>query len=147
MLASFFADRLKALLGFYPQSFTGTTAVDSAAIDRKGFNTAFVIVNNAAATGGPSAATLTLTFSDGATSSPATAVTLNATPAVIDASAAACTMYTVDLSGFNRYFKATLTPAFTAGTAPADVAGMSILLSDAQINPATGTAVTPLAKA
>jgi len=146
-MLSFYVDRVLHKQGFAPSSFSGTTAVPTAAIDRLGFNTAFVIVDNAAASGTPTAVTFTLTFLDGATDSPATAVTLASAPAAYSVLAAGCAMYTVDLTGFNRYFKAVLTPAFTGGTVPAVVASCAIVLADSRVDPASGTAVTPLRKA
>ena len=146
-MTTFFLDRIKSVLGYYPQAHSGTTAVTTAAIDRQGFRSAIVIVNSGATSSDPSVATLTLSAVDGSTSSPATAVTFNATPAVIDATAAKQTMYQIDLSGFNRYFKLSLTPAFTGGTTPAITAGVSLILCDAAVDPASGTAVTPLRKA
>ena len=146
-MISFYADRVLHKQGFVPTSFSGTTAVDTAAIDRLGFNTAFILIDNAAASGTPTAVTFTLTFSDGATSSPATAVTLSAAPAAYSVLAAGCAMYTVDLSNFNRYFKATVTPAFTEGTEPAVVASCALVLADSRVDPASGTAVIPLKKA
>lgn len=148
MATSFYLDRFKGLLGYYPQSHTGSTAVTTAAIDRLGFNSAIVTVNYAVSTSNPSVATLTLSAVDGADTSPATAVTFNATPTVINAkTTAGAQTYQIDLSGFNRYFKISMTPGFTGGTSPDIVAGVSVLLVDAAIDPASGTAVTPLAKA
>ena len=147
-MTTFFLDRFKSVLGYYPQSHSGTTAVTSAAIDRKGFRSAIVSVNYAATTSDPSVATLTLSAVDGADTSPATAVTFNATPTVIDAKTTANVQtYQIDLSGFNRYFKISMTPAFTGGTDPSIVAGLSVILCDAAVDPASGTAVTPLRKA
>ena len=147
-MTTFFLDRFKSVLGYYPQSHAGTTAVTSAAIDRLGFRSAIVIVNYAATTSDPSAATLTFSAVDGADTSPATAVTFNATPAVINAkTTAGVYAYQIDLSGFNRYFKISMTPAFTGGTDPSIVAGMTVILCDAAVDPASGTAVTPLRKA
>ena len=146
-MISFYADRVLHKQGFAPSSFSGTTAVETAAIDRLGFNTAFIIFDNAAATGTPTAVAITMTFADGATSSPATAVTFAVNPAVVNALAAGCVMYTFDLSNFNRYFKMVATPAFTDGTAPAVIGACAIILADSRVDPASGTAVVPLKKA
>ena len=147
MAITFMLDRVKAAGNIAPQSFSGTTAVSSSNVVRKGFGSAYVVVSNAAASGTPTTATLTLSFVDGATTSPATAVTLVSSPAAIDCSAAGYNIYQVDLSGFNGNFKAVLTPAFTGGTTPAIVANAVVILCDAAVDPASGTAVTPLRKA
>lgn len=140
MATSFMVDRVKKVLGLAPADFTGTTPASTAVIDRTGFNTAFILVSNSAGTSG----TLTLTFFEGTGSTAATAVTLNATPAVITADAAALSLYTLDLSGFNKNFKVTVTPALSTNHSYVSV---DVLLADASIDPASGTAVTPLRKA
>jgi hypothetical protein len=139
MATSFSIDRMKSVAGLAPAAHTATTEVDAAAVDRTGFNTLFVLVDAGISTGN----TLTLKAYDGATSSPVTAVTFNATPAVITNTAATQTFYQIDLSGFNKYFKISITPS----TATSVIFGVEYLLADASIDPASGTAVTPLAKA
>ena len=139
MATSNFIDRVKSVLGLAPIAYTATTEVSAAAIDRTGFNTLFVIVDSGVSSGNG----LTIKAYDGATSSPATAVTLTATPAVISNTAAAQTLYTFDLSGFNKYLEISVTPT----TATSVIFGVEYLLADASIDPASGTAVTPLAKA
>jgi hypothetical protein len=138
----FDVDKQKNVIGFANQSMTGTTAVSTAAINRQGYSSALIFVDNSAGTSG----TLTLTFVEGATSSPVTPVALNATPAVINAATAQSNMYTVDLSGFNQYFEVTVTPALGANTS---LVGCHIVLVDAILHPGAGTgnAVTPIAKA
>ena len=139
MATSFSIDRMKSVAGLAPSAHTATTEVDAAAVDRTGFNTLFVLVDAGISTGN----TLTLKAYDGATSSPATAVTLTSTPAVITNTAATQTLYQFDLSGFNKYFKMSITPS----TATSVIFGVEYLLADANIDPASGTAITPLAKA
>jgi hypothetical protein len=139
MATSFYIDRMKSVLGLAPIAYTATTEVSAAAVDRTGFNTLFVIVDAGISTGN----TLTLKAYDGATSTPATAVTLNGTPAVITTTAATQTFYQFDISGFNKYFKISITPS----TATSVIFGVEYLLADASVDPASGTAVTPLAKA
>ena len=139
MATTFMLDRVKDAYALASTTLTATTETSTAAIDHTGFGSAFIIVKNGVSSGNGR----TLKLYDGATSSPATAVTLNATPAVIDTTAVGQTTYQVNLAGFNQYFKATVTPS-TATSVTFDV---DILLCDARVDPASGTAVTPLRKA
>jgi hypothetical protein len=139
MATSFYIDRMKSAIGLAAAAHTATTEVDSGYLDRKGFNTLFVLVNAGISTGN----TLTLKLYDGATTSPATAVTLTGTPTVVDCTGATLTMYQFDLSGVNRYLKVSI----TASTSTSVTYAIDFLLADAANDPATGTAVTPLAKA
>lgn len=146
-MVTFILDRIKKAGYFAIQSLSGTTAASTSNIARAGFQSAIVLVENAAASGSPSAATLTLSFVDGATTSPATAVTLESAPTAIDVTSAGYNMYQVDISGFNTNFKAVVTPAFTGGSSPAVNASCVVLLTDAAVDPASGTGVVPLRKA
>jgi hypothetical protein len=126
--------------------YSGTTAKAGEVIDFKGYQSAILSVNYAAASGSPTAATLTVTMAEGATSSPATAVTFNTTPAAIDVTSAGITEYHIDLRPFLRYGKFTITPAFTAGTSPACLASATIVLGDKNVEPVP-SAVTIYKKA
>jgi hypothetical protein len=139
-MISFVLDRGKVVHGLASTGFTGTTPHDTAAIDRLGFNSALIILNYSAGTSG----TITPTFYDGATSSPADAVTLETAAAAINVASAGSTIMQVDLSGFNRYFKVTLTPALGGNTSNITA---TVILFDAVSDPGSGTAVTPLRKA
>jgi hypothetical protein len=126
--------------------YSGTTAKAGEVIDFKGYQSAILSVNHAAASGAPSAATLTVTMAEGDTTSPATAVTFNVAIAAIDVSAAGISTYHIDLRPFKRYGKFTITPAFTAGTSPACLASAELVLGDKNIDP-TPSAVTIYKKA
>lgn len=126
--------------------YSGTTAKAGEAIDFQGYQSAILIVNNAAASGSPSAATLTVTMAEGATSSPATPVTFNTAPAAIDCLTAGVTQYHIDLRPFKRYGKFTITPAFTGGSSPAILGSAVIVLGDKNVDP-TPSAVTIYKKA
>ena len=139
MAITFLLDRIKSVYGLASTTLTATTETSTAAVDRTGYGSALIIVKNGVSSGNG----LTLKLYDGPTSSPATAVTLATTPVVIDTTAVGQTVYQVALAGFNKYFKATVTPS-TATSVTFDV---DILLGDAQVDPASGTAVIPLAKA
>ena len=118
-----------------PNSYSGTTAKAGAVIDTLGYQSAIVSVNYAAASGSPSAATLTLSMVEGDTSSPATAVTIAPAVTAIDCLTAGTVNYQFDLRPFKRYVKFTLTPAFTSGTTPAIIGAASIVLGDKNIEP------------
>ena len=139
MAITFIGDRVKSVYGLASTTLTATTETSTAAVDRTGFNYALVIVKNGVSTGN----TLVFKLYDGATSSPATAVTLDVASVAADCTAVGQTIYQVDLSGLNKYFKATITPS-TATSVTFDV---DIVLCDARVDPASGTAVIPLRKA
>ncbi len=141
-MVSFFLDRLLPKQGFVPQSLTDT-AVDTAAIDRTGFGSAVIKVSNAIGVD-VAAGTIAVDIFEGASSSPATAVTLESAISDIDVTAAGYNYYFLDLSGMNKYFKVTVTPDLTAtegGTASVDVA-VDVILCDANADPASGSAKT-----
>lgn len=115
--------------------YSGTTAKAGEVIDCKGYQSAIVAINNAAASGSPSAATLTLSMAEGATNSPATAVTISPAVSAFSCLTAGLTMYQFDLRPFKRYVKFTLTPAFTGGSSPKILAGATITLGDKNVEP------------
>lgn len=150
--------RVRGVHGKSPVASSGTTGVDSAAINRLGTNgamarSALIVITSKAATqsGGttPSAATLTPTIYEGATSSPATLVTMKSALPAHDALADATSIYHVNLEGMNQYFKVTATPAVTeggGGSAGTMTFSMAIILGDMDINP-EATAATVYEKA
>ena len=145
--------RSKFVQSHAPQSFGATTAVTGEVIDRLGFDTLTVAVNRAlpsqTAGSGTPTGTLTLTFVEGATSSPVTAVTLKTAVAAIDVAAAGVEYFTFDLTGVNRYLKVVATAALAAaggGNTPLELIGITAELSDANSEPQP-SAVTIYAKA
>ncbi len=118
-----------------PNAYSGTTAKAGEVIDCQGYQSAIVSINYAAASGTPSAASLTLSMVEGATSSPATAVTIAPAVSAIDCLTAGVTNYHFDLRPFKRYVKFTLTPAFTSGTTPGIVAAATITMGDKNVEP------------
>lgn len=145
---TFQLDRIKVVAGLCPTDMTSTTPASTTYIDRRGYNSALVCISNSAGTSG----TLTQTFFDGATTSPTTAVTLDSTPAVLTIDEAGYNVYQIDLRGFNRYFKVTMTPALSSNHS---YVSCDVILMDAEVNPASayssttgyGTAATILKKA
>jgi len=136
-MITFNLDRCKGVAGIPAAAYT--TAQTSAVIDRTGYGSAIVTLLAGASSGN----TLTLTMFDGDGSTAATAVTLNATPAVVTTTAATYTTYQFDLSGMNKNIKFVVTP----GNGTSCVYALSALLGDASVDPGSGTAVTPLRKA
>lgn len=125
---------------------SGTTAKVGEVLDFYGYSDAILTVTNAASTGTPTATAVTVTMVEGDTNSPATSVTFSATPTVINALAANTTNYHIDLRGFKRYGKFTITPAFTDGTSPKVLTSGTITLGGKNVEPAP-SAVTVYTKA
>jgi len=125
-------------------TYATTVARVGNVIDRLGYDSAIVAVQYGIASAG-TVNTLTLSVVEGATTSPATAVTLSATPVVPDSTAAAgIEYYNFDLRGMNRYIKFTVTPAATGGGSTN--AGATIILGDKNVGPVP-SAVTVFKKA
>ncbi len=129
--------RVRAVLAYAPKTTVTNTAVDSVVIDRLGSNgalarSALLLISNLAATVGT--VTITPTLFDGATSSPATAVTLKTALPTHDCVADSVEAYQLDLEGFNRYFKVTFTPV--PGSSGVSVFSASVVLGDMDIVPA-----------
>jgi hypothetical protein len=143
-MVTWILDRIKGVFGLAPATLTAATETFAPTgagngIDRTGFRSLLIIVKNSAS----STNTLTLKMYDGATSTTATtAITFETSPTAIDCTSAGQTIYQVDLSGMNKYVQVSLTPLNTTSV----VFDVDFVLCDAKINPATGTAVTPLRK-
>lgn len=141
--------RIKPLAGTAPTAHSGTTAVNSAIIDRQGFDSAVILVSAAQTTSNPTVATITPKIVHGNASnlSDVGDVTLNTAITAIECDAAAAFVaYQVDLRGMKRYIRVVTTPAFTGGTSPEIAASVGFVLSDANIEPQP-SAVTVYAKA
>jgi len=126
--------------------YVGTTAKVGEVLDFYGYSDAILSINTAAATGTPTSLTLTVTMLEGDTNSPATAVTFNSTPTVITSLTATITNYHIDLRGFKRYGKFTITPAFVDGSTPKILGSGTITLGGKNVEPVP-SAVTVYAKA
>jgi hypothetical protein len=136
-------DNLKVVGGtsVAPQSISGSTAVDGSTVDTAGYASASLYAFGAAASGSPSAATLTVTLQESSDNSTWTTATDN-TGANIGftltvTSAAAENVARIEGLGLNRkrYLRAVITPAFTGGTSPASIAYAHILLGAALEKP------------
>jgi hypothetical protein len=144
-MATWIIDRIKGAYGLAPATLTAATETFAPTgagngIDTTGFRTLLVIVKSSASSGN----SLTLKMYDGATSTTATtAVTFDATPAVITTTSAAQTIYQIDLSGMNKWVQISLTPSTTTSV----TFDVDFVLADARVDPASGTAVVPLRKA
>ncbi|HVB33719.1 MAG TPA: hypothetical protein VNJ52_05015 [Patescibacteria group bacterium] len=130
-------DNLKVVGGtsVAPQSISGSTAVDGSDVDTQGAASAAIYAYGAAASGSPSAATLTVTLQECDTSGGTYTDAKDNTGAVIGftltvTSAAAENVARIEGLNLNRkrYLRAVITPAFTGGTSPASEAYAQILL-------------------
>lgn len=126
--------------------YSGSTAKVGEVLDFYGYSDAILSINNAAASGTPTTATLIVTMVEGDTNSPATAVTFASVPAAFSCLTAGITNYHIDLRGFKRYGKFTVTPAFTDGSSPKIYAGGTITLGGKNVEPVP-SAVTVYVKA
>ena len=124
-------------------NLSGTTAVTSAAIDTKGYNTAMLVGHADTAANSPSTATVayTITESDASGSGfvaandntgVALGFTLTNTAAVADGS---CRIEGLGDLNRKRYLKVVMTPAFTGGSSPTTNAIAYILLGRAYSEP------------
>lgn len=133
-----------AYVGATPTSFGASTAVTSANIVKGTATGAIITVNHAAPTqtagAGTPTGTLTLSFVDGPTTSPATAVTLTPTftAGAVDIAAAGINQFYINLEKFDANFKITTTAALTAsggGNTPLCLASVDVLLGDWAVEP------------
>lgn len=125
-----------------PASVDGTST-NSTVIDRQGYDTAYVVVQYAAPTGTPSAATTAIvlkTNTASSTSSP-TPTTHATLESALDISAAGFQYYAVDLSGANRYVFLNWDATYTGGTTPANIISAQIILGDKKVNPPVADAI------
>ena len=117
-----------------PKSITGAAGTTPIAIDHLGFDSMILNVATDVPSAAQAGAKLTLTAVEGTTSSPATAITFNNTPTVIDTSSgsvATNTTYFIDLRGLARYLKFTVT-GVSANTAN-NVVAVTAVLGDANL--------------
>lgn len=142
-----FSSALVSTVGI--NSLTGSTALTSAAIDTKGYNTAVLRVIAEAASGSPSAATVAATVTESDTSGGTyTAANDNTGTAIgftLDVHAARAEglarLEGLMTTNRKRFLKVVLTPAFTGGTTPAINAFSEVVLGRAFTVP-TNTATS-----
>ncbi len=134
MSLTFIGQRAYAKYGCVKYGGTVAITTTTATIDRLGFNSAILLVSITPTD--VTSGTLTSVLYEGATSSPATAVTLSTTMVVTWASVTTNTIgaFFIDLTGINRYFKVITTAAFSTSSATSTIS-CSWLLCDPETNP------------
>jgi hypothetical protein len=135
MVSSFrqrvYAGKSSAGLGaFPPQSLSGAAAVDGSIIDRLGAGSAKLVLERAAASGGPSAAAFAVIIQSGEDPALADATTFATLESSLSALAAGLSEYLIALSGAGRYIRVVITPTYTGGTAPANLVSGELVLGD-----------------
>jgi hypothetical protein len=134
--------KLDVRVGVVPTSFGASTAVTGANIVRGISQSAMIILNHAlpsqTAGAGTPTGTITLTLTDGATTSPVTAVTMETAIPAVDIAAAGVSVFLVNLEGLNANLKVTATAALTAaggGNTPLCMADVTVVLGDFSTEP------------
>lgn len=114
-------------IGISPQSLSGSSDVDGAALDRAGYESCVLVVQSGAATGSPTAYSIggRLQHSDqsgsGFVDLPSAAISALTGDNGI-------TRVAVDLARAKQFIRAVITPAFTGGTSPSVPASATIVL-------------------
>lgn len=128
--------------GVTPTSFGASTAVTGGNIVRGIAQSALIILHHAlpsqTAGAGTPTGSITLTLTDGATTSPVTAVTMVTAIPAVDVSAAGIDYFLVNLEGLNANLKVTATAAIAAaggGNTPLCMASVEVILGDFSTEP------------
>jgi hypothetical protein len=129
-------------VGVTPTSFGASTAVTGANIVRGSAQSMAIVVNHAAPTQtagtGTPTGSITITLTDGATTSPVTAVTMVSAIPATDIAAGGSDVYLVNLEGLNANIKVTATAALAAaggGNTPLCLASVDVILGDFATEP------------
>lgn len=136
MIKTKLLQQTKQLSLITPVSKDGTLT-NSTIIDRLGYETAYVNLNWASVTGGPSAATASVkVYSNTAssTSSP-TPVLLATLETALDVATAGFKSWAIDLGAANRYVFVEYDSTLTGGTTPANLISATMVLGDKNVEP------------
>lgn len=126
--------QVKVIAGIPPTNDDGTAAINGAAIDRLGFQSAVLQVANGVATGAPTSYTIDAKLQESADGS----------TGWTDISGAAITQITADnsdeyvdvnLAGAKRYIRVVATTAFVGGTSPTVPVAATVVLDGAAEKP------------
>lgn len=126
--------QVKVVAGIPPTNDDGTAAINGAAIDRLGFQSAVLQVANGAAAGAPTSYTVDAKLQESADGS----------TGWTDISGAAITQITADnsdeyvdvnLAGAKRYIRVVATTAFVGGTSPTVPVAATVVLDGAAEKP------------
>jgi hypothetical protein len=134
--------RVRGAHAIPPSTTSGTTPVVSSNIARLGANgamarSAILVIEHGAMSVGT--VVITPTITEGATTSPVTAVTMKSALPAFTPSAAGVEIYQLNLEGIDANFKVTLTPA--TGDSGVVTLTCAVILGDMDINPEATAAV------
>ena len=118
-----------------PQSLSGTTAVNGAALDRQGYGSGVIIAQVGTATGSPTSFTATVKLQESNTTTSGDFTDVSGVSFVLDANSETSEL-DVDLAGLKQYIRVVITPAFVDGSSPTVPACASIVLGGADRLPA-----------
>jgi hypothetical protein len=129
-------------LGAIPPQATTGTLINGIAIDRRGANSALVVVETVAATGAPDTALALITIEHCDVTTAGSFVAFKTLTAALDVDAAGKYMeYMVNLDGAKRYIRVSIDTTYTGGTTPGNIVCSHVVLGDYDIEPKATQAV------
>jgi len=131
-----YAGKAAGLGAFSPQAVSGSAAIDGAIIDRLGVGSAKLVLERAVVTGAPSAADFAVIIQHGDAANLSDATTYVTLETALNVLTAGLTEYLVALGGAKRYIRVVVTPAYTGGTSPGNIAAGEIVFGDYSEDPA-----------
>lgn len=124
---------------FPPQSVSGSSKIPGGIIDTMGFREAIATLDWAAVTGAPSAGAWAIIVESGEAANLSDATTAFTLETALDVKTAAGQKdYHMLLQGIGRYVRISVTPTYTGGTSPANLAAINLVLGGAQNEPVPG---------
>jgi hypothetical protein len=138
-----FIGKTSANLGAIPPQSNDGTLINGSIIDRRGYRSGKLVVERAAATGSPSAATLSLIIQHGDASNLSDAATFATLETTLDILLAGLKEYVLNLEGAKSYVRVVYDSTYTAGTAPANIVAAQLVLGDRDVNPAFAETIKP----
>jgi len=124
---------IKATGSIFPQTISGSSAVNGSAVDRSGYESCMVAASVGAATGSPTSYSVATKLQDSANGT--NGWTDIASGATISADNTGSALR-VDLSSARQYIRAVSTPTFSGGSSPAVPHHATIILGGAKVLPA-----------
>jgi len=131
-----FAGKTAGLGALPPQAISGSAAVDGTILDRLNIGSAKLILERAVVTGAPSAAALAVIIQHGAAANLSDATTFVTLETALNVLLAGLTEYLLNLEGAKRYIRVVVTPTYTGGTTPGNIACGEVLFGDYAEDPA-----------
>ena len=128
-------DVTNSLAAIPPQNNDGA-AIAGIAIKRNGAQSAYVILDVAAATGTPTAAVAAVKLQDNSITTAGTFGDFLTLESALDIDEAAThKVYAINLSGAAEYVRLTFDSTYTAGTSPANILCANIVFGDYPVDP------------